>query len=337
MSKRNYIIPIFVPHLGCPHDCVFCNQEEITGVKRGLGYAEVIKKVDSYLETIPKRANNIEVAFYGGSFTGIDPLYQRELLKAAKDKLLKGDINGVRLSTRPDYIDEKVLDYLEDYGVTAIELGVQSLDEKVLKAAGRGHNREVVLKAVDLIKEYNFQLGLQIMPGLPGSSRESDFQTVKEIIQLKPDFVRIYPTLVIKGTQLASLYKSGHYIPLSLEDGVEISSTILEELNKAQIKVIRVGLQPSEGVNDDEVIAGPFHPSFRQIVESRIMLKKVEEKIDDNPIKTLTITVNSKDISNLRGQKNHNIDTLNNKYPIEEIIIKRDDTLERGSVIVEAL
>jgi radical SAM enzyme (TIGR01210 family) len=335
MSKSNYIIPIFVPHLGCPHDCVFCNQREITGVRNDLSKEEVLDKIEDYLSTIPKSARRIEVAFYGGSFTGIDPRYQLELLSAAKMILDKEVITGIRLSTRPDYIDEEILERLQEYGVGTIELGVQSLDDNVLSASNRGHSREDVKKAVSLIKNYNFKLGLQVMPGLPNSTRTSDLDTGTEVIELSPDFVRIYPTLVIKNTELAELYKSGRYQPLSLEEAVDISAELLEKFKRAGINVIRVGLQPSEGVNAKEVLAGPFHPSFRQLVESRLLLNKIEGQIRGRAIDKLELTVNSKDVSNLRGQRNSNLDYLYNRYQLQEIIIKDDDTLARGNIKIK--
>jgi len=335
MSKSNYIIPVFVPHLGCPHDCVFCNQREITGIKRELTGDEVIDKINDYLSTIPKSAKRIEVAFYGGSFTGIDPRYQLELLSAAKMFLDKGFITGIRLSTRPDYIDKEILERLKEYGVGIIELGVQSLDDDVLFASTRGHSKADVKRAVSLIKSYGFKLGLQVMPGLPNSTEATELATVAEIIEFNPDFVRIYPTLVIRNTELANLYRLGKYQPLSLEEAVDISAKLLEMFKKAGINVIRIGLQPSEGVNSKEVLAGPFHPSFRQLVESKLLLNKIEDEISQRAIKKLKLIINPKDMSNLRGQKNSNLAYLYNRYQIEEVIISDDDTLARGDIKIK--
>ncbi|GAB6098936.1 radical SAM protein [Halanaerocella petrolearia] len=335
MSKQNYIIPVFVPHFGCPHDCVFCNQEEITGINSRITAHEVDKQIDEYLTTIPKSARQVEVAFYGGSFTGISREYQKELLSVANNRLQQGGLTGIRLSTRPDYITNDILDFLQNYGVTTIELGVQSLDNQVLNVAGRGHNRSDVLKAVGLIKEYQFKLGLQVMPGLPGSDLESDLQTAKEIIELGPDFTRIYPTLIIKGTELERLYHQGEYQPLELSAAVELTAKILVEFKAAKIPVIRVGLQPSDGVSQEEVVAGPFHPSFRQLVEARLMLKKIVNKLADKEYKELTLVVNPKDISNLRGQKNRNVTYLEDNYKLEEINIEVNEDLARGEVEIQ--
>ncbi len=335
MSRDKYIIPVFVPHLGCPHDCVFCNQEEITGSRRKITGVEVGRKVDQYLTTIPVEASMVEVAFYGGSFTGIEKEYQKELLSMVHKRLKKDLITGIRLSTRPDYITRGILDFLKEYGVTVIELGVQSLDNNVLKASGRGHTREDVVTAVKLIREYDFKLGLQMMPGLPDSTAEIDLKTGQEIVGLAPDFVRIYPTLVIKGTELARLYDRGEYTPLSLNKAVKISAELLKEFRREKIEVIRIGLQPSEGVSKEQVVAGPFHPAIRQLVESKILLEKIEEELKMQRGNELDLRVNPRDISNLRGQHNSNISYLYQEYNFDDIRIKEDDSLIRGAIEVD--
>ncbi|MCK8827105.1 radical SAM protein [Natroniella acetigena] len=338
MSKQNYIIPIFVPQLGCPHDCVFCNQEEITGIKEQINLKQISERIDDYLATIPRQADRIEVAFYGGSFTGIPQQLQQDLLTVANKRLARGRINGIRLSTRPDYIDSKILDFLKQNNVTAIELGVQSLDNNVLAAAGRGHTREDTLHAVELIKEYNFGLGLQIMPGLPSSSEDSDLATGRGIINLGPEFVRIYPTLVIKNTELARLYQRGVYTPLSLKEAVGSTAKLLNLFRRVNIDVIRIGLQPSESVNQKEILAGPFHPALRQLVESKLLLTKIEEKLKEVSVgDKMRITVHPKDLSNLKGQKNKNFVYLKKEYDINEIRFNLDDTLVRGEVVVDLL
>ncbi len=334
MSKDNYIIPIFVPHLGCPHDCVFCNQREITGITERVTAKDVLKTIDEYLTTIPQDAARIEVAFYGGSFTGIDKNYQIELLSVAGSKLKQGLLTGIRLSTRPDYIDQEKLELLSKYGVSTIELGVQSLIEGVLSKSKRGHKSKDVLNAVLLIKEYGFKLGLQVMPGLPGSTIKSDLETARQVLDLRPDFIRIYPTLVIKGTELANLYQKGLYQPLSLEEAIEVSAKIVTIFQKEGIRVIRIGLQPSEGVNQEGVVAGPFHPAFRQLVDSKLFLDRLETKIGQKKVEKLVIVINSKDTSKLRGQKNKNISILHNKHNIKDIKIKTNDNLKRNQMIV---
>ena len=221
MSKNYYIIPIFVPHAGCPHNCVFCNQDRITGAEDDVTAQTVRDTINDYLETIKNKSATIEVSFFGGTFTGIREEKQRELLKIAKEFKDKKLIDKIRLSTRPDYINEYILNYLKDYGVDIIELGVQSLDEDVLKKAGRGHSAQDVVNASKLIKEHEFVLGHQIMPGLPGDTFEKDMDTTKASLEMKPDICRIYPALVIKDTPMEKMYKCNEYVPYSLEQAVE--------------------------------------------------------------------------------------------------------------------
>ena len=227
MGRRYFIIPIFVPHLGCPHDCVFCNQKRITGLSTDITIEDARRIIEEHLATFPKENRTVEVAFFGGSFTGIDRSIQESLLSLAYSYKESGRIDGIRLSTRPDYIDEAILDLLTKYGVDTVELGVQSLDEEVLYKSGRGHNREVVYKAAELIKSYGINLGLQMMLGLVDDTREKSINTAKELIALDPYCVRIYPTLVIKDTYLEKLYLNKEYRPLTVEEAVDWASDIL--------------------------------------------------------------------------------------------------------------
>ena len=227
MTMKTYNIPIFVPHRGCPFDCVFCNQKRITGTQKEVTADDVHNIIGEYLKTLPSKNRRIEAAFFGGSFTGIPINEQSELLAAANEYLKKGDIDGIRLSTRPDYIDKEILDNLLKYGVTTIELGVQSMDDSVLKSSNRGHTRKDVINAVRLIKEYSFTLGLQMMTGLPGDTDEKSLYTADEIIKLKPDIVRIYPTLTIKDTFLEKMYLTGKYQPQSVDEAVNLAKQLL--------------------------------------------------------------------------------------------------------------
>ena len=246
MTMKTYNIPIFVPHRGCPFDCVFCNQKRITGTQKEVTADDVHNIIGEYLKTLPSKNRRIEAAFFGGSFTGIPINEQSELLAAANEYLKKGDIDGIRLSTRPDYIDKEILDNLLKYGVTTIELGVQSMDDSVLKSSNRGHTREDVINAVKLIKEYPFTLGLQMMTGLPGDTDEKSLYTADEIIKLKPDIVRIYPTLTIKDTFLEKMYLTGKYKPQSVDEAVNLAKQLLLKFEKNNITVIRVGLQSTD-------------------------------------------------------------------------------------------
>lgn len=324
MSKH-YIIPIFVPHYGCPHDCVFCNQKKITGLSTNVTPEDVEKIIEEHLSTFNPNST-IEVAFYGGSFTAIHIDIQKELLEIPFNYKKLGKINGIRLSTRPDCIDEIVLNNLKNYLVDTIELGVQSLDESVLKESGRGHSRHDVYKATNLIKEFGFNLGLQMMIGLPSDSFEKAIHTCKEFINLSPYCVRIYPTLVIKDTYLEKQYLDGQYLPISLEKAIDLCSILLMLFQTNNIDVIRIGLQPTENIQlGKDVVSGPFHPAFRQMVETNIYKILFKYYFDLNNIKTnedqLVIESNSKNISYIAGQKSSNIQYLYKEYKFKKIKI----------------
>jgi histone acetyltransferase (RNA polymerase elongator complex component) len=308
--NKHYIIPIFVPHLGCPHGCVFCNQEKITGLSTNVKVSEVKRIIDEHLATFEKESF-VEVAFYGGSFTAIDTETQEKLLAIPLEYKSKGIIQGIRLSTRPDAIDESILEMLANNMVDTIELGVQSLDETVLKLSERGHSASDVYKSTSLIKSKGFKLGLQIMLGLPGDDREKSIQTAKRVLNIRPDFIRIYPTLVIKGTSLENMMKLKLYQPLELNEAVELSSEILMIAVANEIDVIRIGLQPTENIQEGkDVVGGPFHPAFRQLVESRLLLKLLEKRYGTNSTefsgKNCTIYSNRTYTSIVAGQKSRN-------------------------------
>jgi len=329
MSKNYYIIPIFVPHEGCPHDCVFCNQDRITGAEEEVTSATVRNTIDDYLSTIENREATIEVSFFGGTFTGIREEKQRELLKVAKEFKDRKLINNIRLSTRPDYINDYILSYLKEYGVDIIELGVQSLDEEVLKRAGRGHNVNDVIEASKLIKEYGFVLGHQIMPGLPEDTYEKDLNTTEKSIEMKPDICRIYPALVIKDTPMEKMYISNKYIPYSLDEAVDVSKVMYDMYRKNGINVIRIGLQPTESINEGkDIVAGPFHPAFRELVEGSLFVDMILENMREE--KDATIHINSKDLSKLYANKKIYFNKLKEENKI--IVVRQDDTIERGRI-----
>ena len=331
LSKDYFIIPIFVPHLGCPHDCIFCNQRKITGLSTNIQANDVKNTIEEHLATFPKGPINIEVAFYGGSFTGIDKTDQENLLAIPHKYKEAGIIHGIRLSTRPDYIDKDILDLLKKYGVDTIELGVQSLDEEVLKESYRGHSVEDVYRASKLIKEYDFNLGLQMMVGLVKDTREKVIYTAKEFVKLDPYCVRIYPTLVIKDTYLEKMYADKKYTPLQVEEAVDIVTDILMLFEYNDINVIRVGLQPTENIQlGKDVVAGPFHPSIRQLVESNIyknLLENYLKNFDRVLIEgeTMILKANEKSISNISGQKSFNINYLIEKFKFKKIKIYGED------------
>jgi len=267
--KKYKIIPIFVPHYGCPHCCSFCNQKHITGQREEMTPELAKTIIEKYLKTIDSEKNIAEIAFYGGSFTAIDKEKQNGLLDVAKAFKDKGKIHGIRLSTRPDCIDIPIVENLKGKGVTEIELGVQSMCDDILQKNNRGHTSEDVAKAVSIIKRYKFSLGLQMMIGLIGDSFEKDIYTAREITQLAPDFVRIYPTLVFKNTEIYRQFEKGEYIPLTVERAAEISARLLKIFDESSIKVIRLGLLLDGDDAKNNFVAGPYHPRFSEVVRNR--------------------------------------------------------------------
>lgn len=316
MSKKEYIIPIFIPFLGCPHDCAFCNQVKITNYKDNINKENTIRQINQYLSYFPKNENLKEIAFFGGSFTGLDEKVMISYLEIALNYKKKGIIDRIRLSTRPDYINNSILDILKKYEVDVIELGIQSLDNEILNANERGHSKEDSIMASKLIKDYGFKLGHQIMPGLYKDSFDKAIKTGLESIKMNPDMVRIYPTLVIKDTKLEKLYKEGLYKPLSLDEAIEISSRLYMIYSYKKIPVIRIGLQPTENINEKkDVVAGPFHPSIRQLVETNIHKIYLEELINKYRLKNkIKIHISNREISIIAGNKKANKNYFYKKY-----------------------
>ena len=270
--KKFKIIPIFVPHKGCPHQCSFCNQRHITGQHEEITAEKAHAIIKMYLTTIDSEKNRVEIAFFGGSFTAIDMQSQNELLNVALEYKNLGRVHGIRLSTRPDYINDNILQNLKSKGVTEIELGVQSMCDNVLKLNNRGHSPQDVVNASKLVKDYGFTLGLQMMVGLIGDTKETSIFTAREIAKSNPDFVRIYPTLVFKNTDLYDEYKNGTFVPLTLDEAVDICAEIAKIFDKQNIKVIRLGLLMSDEEAINNFVAGPHHPRFRELVEKQMGL-----------------------------------------------------------------
>ena len=321
--KRQYIIPIFVPHLGCPHDCIFCNQKSISGQKKQITAKDVRVTIEEYLKSFKEEDSYKEVAFFGGSFTGIDPKKQEELLSAAYEYIKNKKIDSIRISTRPDYINKDILKLLKKYKVKTIELGVQSTNDYILNRAERGHTFEDVKKASKLIRWYGFELGHQMMVGLPDSTKQDELNTAKDLIKLKPKIVRIYPVLVVKNTKLEKEYTNGDYEPLSVVQAVERCKEIVYLFNQKKIKVIRIGLQNTTEISspdeeNSEVIAGPFHPAFRQLVESSIWYDSIVDKIKSYNVKVkeVEVIVNPEDVNNVIGHKKENLNKLLDTYDV---------------------
>ncbi len=323
-------IPIFVPHKGCPFDCVFCNQKHITGTDDEVNEEYIKNTIEEHLKTLPKEDCTIEAAFFGGSFTGIDSETQTMFLSAAYEYVKNGSIDGIRLSTRPDYIDTAVLERLKKYGVTTIELGVQSMNKDVLEKSHRGHTREQVIKACSLIRKYPFKLGLQMMTGLPGDTPERSMQTADEIIALKPDFVRIYPTLVVRDTYLEKMYIKGEYRPQTVEEACALCKGLLKKFNDADITVIRIALQTTDEISPGgSITAGPFDAQFRERVEAMIYYDKMAELLKTEKKNNICILVNDKEVSKAVGHKKENIAKLKKAFGIN-VKIKGSTIVKKG-------
>jgi Histone acetyltransferase len=320
-------IPIFISHEGCPNDCVFCNQRKITAKANAMTLQEVTEQIETYSSTLDGKTY-VELAFFGGSFTGIDPELQENYLKIALEYKKAGKIHAIRLSTRPDYITSDILDRLKYYEVDTIELGVQSLSDEVLIASNRGHQVTDVYQSVRLIHSYGFHLGIQLMVGLPEDTKERSVLSAKLAALLKPEFVRIYPTLVIRETQLLELCNQGNYHPLSIEEAVDWTKDMYRVFLKRQIPVIRMGLQPTDLISEGkEVLFGPFHPAFRQLVESAYFLDEIKNRIekhntDINKNSDITILCNQKDLSQIIGHKRKNMIELNKEYPQLHVVVE---------------
>lgn len=311
-------ISIFVPHAGCPNQCSFCNQKTISGAQKAPSAEDVHSICRQALDEVKDR-KNCEIAFFGGSFTAIEKSYMLSLLEAAKCYLGENGFKGIRISTRPDFIDGEILDVLREYGVTAIELGAQSMKNKVLLANERGHTAEDVYKASALIRDYGFELGLQMMVGLYKSSMKDELDTKDRIIKIHPDTVRIYPVVVLKGTKLGELYESGEYKLMPLDTVVELCGKMLVEFDNKGIEVIKCGLHASDGVEGD-MVAGYYHPAFRELCESWIYRMKMQKIIieSNNDIrliqavkrrfKGITFAVNPSCVSKALGHKRSNVE-----------------------------
>ncbi len=313
---RHYNIPVFVPHIGCPHDCAFCNQKKITGQGTATTPEDAERIITEHLETFEEGCE-VQTAFFGGSFTGIPETEQRALLEAANKYIKEGKVSGIRISTRPDYISEKILDMLKSYNVTSIELGVQSMSDEVLRVNDRGHTAEDVIKAAELIREYGFEMGLQMMTGLYRSTFETDLETGRKIADLSPDTVRIYPTMVLGGTRLEELYTKNLYTPPGLDETVELCSLLYELFTEKNIRVIRMGLQATDTICEKgEIVAGAYHSAFGELVHSRIARRKLEKVAKECTDGILEVFVPKNMISKTVGNKRENIRYIKEKYGI---------------------
>ena len=332
MSARASIIPVFVPHLGCPHACVFCNQRRISGAQRAATAEDVKNSIEQAAAFLPKGGKR-QLAFYGGSFTTIPGDQQEALLSAAREALDRGEIDATRLSTRPDAIDDEVLARLRRFGVETVELGAQSMDDSVLRLSGRGHTAADVERASKLLQTAGFRLVLQMMTGLPGSTDEKDMETARKIIALRPDAVRIYPTVIVRDTALYGMWRAGEYREHTVEDAVRVCAEILPLFETAEIPVIRLGLNPTDELSNGAAVAGAYHPALGELVKSRILLNRARELLRGvGPGSRVTLTVGRGKTSQMTGRHRENIRRLTEEFGLAEIKIRENS--ESGGEIL---
>lgn len=324
MSARESIIPVFVPHLGCPNDCVFCNQRRISGSVAPATAEDVVSAIENALRLTPPGTRR-QLAFYGGSFTAIPVAEQESLLGAAAPYLERGDIASLRLSTRPDAIDGAVLRRLRSYGVETIELGAQSMSERVLALSGRGHTAADVEDAARAVKGAGFRLILQMMTGLPGADDESDVESARRIAALGPDGVRVYPTVIVRDTALCDLWRAGRYKEHTVEDAVRVCARILPVFEQAGIPVIRLGLNPTEDLSGGDAVGGAYHPALGELVKSRIMRDRAEKILSGAKRgEQAVLRVNPRLMSQLVGQHGANRAYLVERFGLDGLRVIQD-------------
>jgi len=313
------ILPIFIPHQGCPFDCIYCDQNKITQIQN-IDLAQTRILIENFCKT--NKDKNKEIAFFGGTFTNLPITKQNQLFTFVKPFL--NEISGIRISTRPDAIDIEKLKLCQDNFVTVIELGIQSFSDKVLKEAKRGYTSKTAMQACKLVKDNGFKLGVQLMPGLPGYSETSLKETIKKTISLKPDFVRIYPTLVIQGTELEILYKRKKFTPLTLDAAVSITSEMITEFESKRIKVIKVGLHSD--LRKEDIVAGPFHPAFGELVRAELLFNKIKNEY----VPGSTLVISPKDISIFKGHNSKLIKRIKEYFQLKQLPMIIDSKLPKN-------
>lgn len=317
---KNAIIPIFIPHLGCPNDCVFCDQRSISGQVAAPSPADVAEAIETGLARLAARKIRPEVAFYGGSFTAIAPEAQEAYLAAAEPFLRAGALDSIRVSTRPDAIDDAVLARLARYGVKTIELGAQSMDDAVLRASRRGHTAADTLRAVRLVKDAGFSLVLQMMVGLPGDSADGAVATAETLAKLNPDGVRIYPTVVLVGTALESLWRCGNYDPLTPDTAAEICARLIAVFSARSIPILRIGLNESE-LLASKAVAGAYHPALGELCYARWYLHRMRAILAKMPdAAAVAVRVSGSRASVAAGHKRANLRALQAEFPNLHVI-----------------
>lgn len=335
-NKNSLVIPVFIMNSGCKHRCSFCNQKITAG-----NYPEKITKdyfdseVQAYLFRNKDKSKKVEIAFFGGNFTGVDAVVQEQLLSWAEAFIKKGLADSIRISTRPDYISEDKLSLLKKYKVEIVEIGGESFVDDVLKKTERGHSAADIEQAITMLKNNGFRTGLHLMAGLPGDTRQGFMYSIDKTVELKPDTVRIHPVLVLRGTKLEKEFEAGHYKPLQLSDAVVLCKVAWEKLSVANIRVIRMGVQTTpEMETEGAIVAGPVHPALGTLVLSSFYLDCANKLLDQIPrdVKSLRFTLAERDISNFRGLNNSNVTAIKKLYPEANLIIESSAGQPRGLI-----
>jgi histone acetyltransferase (RNA polymerase elongator complex component) len=325
--KKHCNIPIFIPEAACPHQCIFCNQHHITGKAKQPSVEEVKEIVKQHLKTISS-GTDVEIAFFGGSFTGLDAKQQINYLTAVQPFLKAGSVLSIRCSTRPDYISDESVERLRQFGVNMIELGAQSFDEDVLLQSNRGHSVRDIHHAIAILKRQKMPFGLQMMIGLPGDTSEKAFYTAQEIVRLGAVNTRIYPCLVIKNTMLEQRYLEGSYRPQELSEAVALCAQLVTFFEQHKIKILRVGLHRTEGFDSKTTLVdGPYHPSFNELVESHIWREIFGKAIDFHHFEQLFLTVPKGAIGIAAGHKKTNRQWLEQHF--KKVYFAEDDKLTK--------
>ena len=320
MTPRRRIVPVFVPHMGCPNDCVFCNQRTISGSLRPVTPADVHKT----LREAQTGCSDAELAFYGGSFTAVPEAEQRALLEAAQPFRDSGFVTSIRVSTRPDAITPDILRFLKDYGVRTVELGAQSMDDRVLYLSGRGHSAADTIRAASLVKASGLQLILQMMTGLPGAEPESDLRSGQLLAGLQPDGVRIYPAVILRGTALERLWRGGNYKAHTVREAVSVCAPIAERFLKKGIPILRLGLNPTEALSGGEAVGGAYHPALGEMVYGKLWLEKARSALRALPRtpRRVTLLVPENRVSRMTGLGGSNLLTLRWEFGLEEVRVR---------------
>lgn len=336
-AKKPFIVPVFLPHEGCRHRCVFCNQYAITGKKIASSFHETAAGIEEYLRFKGPHRSDTLIAFYGGNFLGLPPEKIHALLDSVLPFVRAGKVKGIRFSTRPDTIHADTLDLLDGYPIDAVELGAQSMDDGILAVIRRGHGADATSDAVHLLKQRHIRVGIQLMIGLPCEDRSSCWYTGRQVVRVAPDFVRIYPTVVIDGSLLADWFRKGSYLPLTLEESVLRTKSLYLLFQSNDIRVVRMGLQPSKDL-DRTLVAGPYHSSFGELVFSEIFFDKAKKALRAaGPLgKICSLAIHPRSASKMRGPSNRNMKRLQGAFALDAVRLLSDPSLAEDAVAVRS-